>query len=73
MRVLAGDTISTKALPVNSGGQAMLIAATPVGAKPVLGVVLLGSSPIPIQESITTFRWLIFYASLIAVFMAAVV
>lgn len=73
IRVLAGDTISRNALPMNGGGQAMLIAATPVGARPVQQVVLLGSSPIPIQESITTFRWLIFYASLIAVFMAAVV
>ena len=51
----------------------MLLAATPVGAKPVQGVVLLGSSPIPIQESIATFRWLILYASLIAIFLAAVV
>jgi two-component system sensor histidine kinase ResE len=73
IQVLAGHTISRNALPMNGGGQAMLIAATPVGARPVQQVVLLGSSPIPIQESITTFRWLIFYASLIAVFMAAVV
>jgi len=73
IRVLAGETISRNALPMNGGGQAMLIAATPVGAKPVQQVILLGSSPIPIQETITTFRWLIFYASLIAVFMAAVV
>jgi two-component system, OmpR family, sensor histidine kinase ResE len=71
-RVLAGETIVFKT-PVNEGGQSMLLAATPVGTKPVQGAVLLGSSPIPIQESITTFRWLIFYASLIAVFMAAVV
>lgn len=72
-RVLAGQTISIQALPVNSGGQTMLLAATPVGKKPVQGVVLLGSSPIPIQESIATFRWLILYASLIAVFLATVV
>jgi len=72
-RVLAGQDISIKALPVSAGGQAMLLAATPVGIKPVQGVVLLGSSPIPIQESIATFRGLILYASLIAVFLAAVV
>jgi len=72
-RVLAGQTISIKALPVSGGGQTMLLAATPVGTKPVQGVVLLGSSPIPIQESIATFRRLILYASLIAVFLAAVV
>jgi len=72
LQVLAGQTIS-KALTVSGGGQTMLLAATPVGTKPVQGVVLLGSSPIPIQESIATFRRLILYASLIAVFLAAVV
>jgi two-component system, OmpR family, sensor histidine kinase ResE len=71
--VLSGNTISIKAMPVNGGGQAMLLAAAPVGAKPVQAVVLLGSSPIPIQESIATFRRLIVYASLIAVFLATVV
>jgi two-component system, OmpR family, sensor histidine kinase ResE len=71
--VLTGNTISIKALPVNGGGQAMLLAAAPVGTKPVQAVVLLGSSPIPIQESIATFRRLIVYASLIAVFLATVV
>ncbi|TGE35335.1 HAMP domain-containing protein [Desulfosporosinus fructosivorans] len=73
VRVLTGQTIKIKAFPVDGGGQTMLLAATPVGTKPVQGVVLLGSSPIPIQESIATFRWLILYASLIAVFLAAVV
>ncbi|WP_407307674.1 ATP-binding protein [Desulfosporosinus sp. SB140] len=72
-QVLAGNTISIKALPVNGSGQTMLLAATPVGSKPVQAVVLLGSSPIPIQESIATFRRLIFYASLVAVFLATVV
>ena len=72
-KVLAGHTISIKALPVNGGGQTMLLAAAPVGAKPVQGVVLLGSSPIPLQESIATFRRLILYASLIAVFLATAV
>jgi two-component system, OmpR family, sensor histidine kinase ResE len=72
-RVLSGQTISIRALPVNSGGQTMLLAATPVGTNPVQGVVLLGSSPIPTEESIATFRWLILYASLIAVFLATMV
>ncbi|MDR3541101.1 MAG: ATP-binding protein [Desulfosporosinus sp.] len=71
--VLSGKTISIKALPINGWGQTMLLAATPVGANPVQGVVLLGSSPIPIQESITTFRWLILYASLIAILLATVI
>ncbi|SPF54932.1 HAMP domain protein [Candidatus Desulfosporosinus infrequens] len=72
-RVLSGQTISIEALQVNSGGQTMLLAATPVGTNPVQGVVLLESSPIPIQESIATFRWLIFYASLIAILLATMV
>ena len=72
-QVLSGQTISIKALPVNGSPQAMLLAATPVGKNPVKGVLLLGSSPIPIQESIATFRRLILYASLIAVFLATVV
>ena len=73
IRVLAGETLSITAPPLSGGGQTMLLAATPVGPKPVQGVVLLGSSPIPIQESISTFRRLILYTSLIAVFLAAVV
>lgn len=72
-QVLAGKTISIKAMPVNGGGQTMLLAAAPVGTKPVQGVVLLGSSPIPLQESIATFRRLILYTSLIAVFLATLV
>jgi len=72
-RVLVGHTIAFSAVPIGGGGQTMLLAAAPVGTKPVQGVVLLGSSPIPIQESIATFRRLILYASLIAVFLAAVV
>ncbi|HZK54050.1 MAG TPA: ATP-binding protein [Desulfosporosinus sp.] len=72
IRVLAGERIALTSPPL-SGGQTMLLAATPVGLKSVQGVVLLGSSPIPIQESISTFRWLILYTSLIAVFLAAVV
>jgi len=72
-QVLSGQTISIKALPVKGGVQAMLLAATPMGTNPVKGVVLLGSSPTPIQESIATFRRLILYASLIAVFLATVI
>ncbi|MDR3599231.1 MAG: ATP-binding protein [Desulfosporosinus sp.] len=71
--VLSGQTIRINAPQLNSGGQTMLLAATPVGIKPVRGVVLLGSSPIQTQESIATFRWLIFYASLIAVLLATVI
>ena len=70
-QVLSGKTISIEAQL--GGGQTMLLAATPVGTKPVQEVVLLGSSPIPMHESIATFRWLIFYASLIAVFLATVI
>ncbi|MDP4161017.1 MAG: ATP-binding protein [Bacillota bacterium] len=72
-QVLSGKTISIKALPANGSGQTMLLAAAPVGTKPVQGVVLLGSSPIPLQESIATFRRLILYASLIAVLLATIV
>lgn len=72
-QVLSGQTISIKALPVNGSGQTMLIAATPVGSKPIQGIVLLGSSPVPVQESIATFRRLILYASLIAVVLATMV
>jgi len=71
-QVLAGQTIKIKAQQLNSG-QTMLLAATPVGIDPVQEVVLLGSSPTPVQESIATFRRLILYASLIAVLLATVV
>ena len=70
-QVLSGKAISIEAQL--GGGQTMRLAATPVGTKPVQEVVLLGSSPIPMHESIATFRWLIFYASLIAVFLATAI
>ncbi|KLU61094.1 sensor protein SrrB [Peptococcaceae bacterium CEB3] len=73
LQVLAGNTLSIKALPVNGKGPAMLIAAAPIGRKPVTGVVLLGSSPVPVQQSIDTFRRLILYASLLAVALATLV
>jgi len=73
IRVLAGETIALTSPPLSGGGQTMLLAAAPIGPRPAQGVVLLGSSPIPTQEGISTFRWLILYASLIAVFLAAVV
>ncbi|CAA7602667.1 Two component system, signal transduction histidine kinase [Acididesulfobacillus acetoxydans] len=73
LEVLAGNTLSIKALPVNGNGPAMLIAAAPIGHKPVTGVVLLGSSPVPVQQSIDTFRRLILYASLLAVALATLV
>lgn len=72
-QVLSGKTISIKAMPISGGGQPMLLAAAPVGTKPVQGVVLIGSSPIPLEESIATFRRLILYTSLIAVFLATIV
>lgn len=71
-QVLAGKTITIEALPSNKNGQAMLLAATPVG-KPVEAVILLGSSPAPIQESISTFRRIILYSSLLAVLLATLV
>lgn len=75
--VMSGKVLSIKALPNNTGGtqgsgQAMLLAAAPVG-KPASGVVLLGTSPQPVQESIATFRYLIWYTSLGAVLLATVV
>lgn len=73
LQVLSGDTLSIKALPTNGNGQAMLIAAAPIGPNAVSGVVLLGSSTVPIQESINTFRRLILYASLLAIILATLV
>lgn len=71
--VLAGKTITIEALPsANKFGQAMLIAATPIG-KPAEAVLLLGSSPAPVQESISTFRRMILYSSLLAVLLATLV
>lgn len=71
-QVLAGKTLKFEALPSNNTGQAMLVAATPIG-NPVEAVLLLGSSPAPVQESITTFRRLILYSSLFAVLLATLV
>ena len=65
--VLSGKDLSIKASPVKGNGSAMLIAAAPLGLHPVQGVVLLGSSPMPIQESINTFRRLILYSALLAI------
>lgn len=73
LQVLSGHTLSIKALPTNGNGQAMLIAAAPIGSNAVSGVVLLGSSTVPIQESINTFRRLILYASLLAIALATLV
>lgn len=71
--VLSGKTITIEALPsANKLGQAMLIAATPIG-KPAEAVLLLGSSPAPVQESISTFRRIILYSSLLAVLLATLV
>ncbi|MEA4900198.1 ATP-binding protein [Desulfitobacterium sp.] len=68
-RVLAGETMTIEALPNNNNGQTMLIAATPIG-KPAEAVLFLGSTPVPVQETISTFRRIIFYSSLFAVFFA---
>ena len=73
LQVLSGNTLSIKALPTNGNAQAMLIAAAPIGSNAVSGVVLLGSSTVPIQESINTFRRLILYASLLAIALATLV
>ena len=73
VRVLAGETISTKASLSGGGAEAMLIAAAPVGHNPAEGVVLLGSSPAPVQASTFAFRRLIFYVSLAAIMLAALV
>lgn len=71
--VLSGQTITIEALPsANKLGQAMLIAATPIG-KPAEAVLLLGSSPAPVQESISTFRRMILYSTLLAVLLATLV
>lgn len=72
-KVLAGQTIKIMSSPDEVSGQRMLLAATPVGTKPVSGVLILGSSPILLLESIAAFRWLTFYVSLIAVFLATIV
>lgn len=74
--VLSGANLSFKTTPVKgsgSAGSAMLIAAAPLGLNPVQGVVLLGSSPMPMEESINTFRRLVLYAAFLAVVMATFV
>jgi len=70
---LAGKTISIRAVPNDGQGQAMLISLVPFGTKAVEGVVLLGTSPVPVQESINTFRRLIVFALGAAVVLAALV
>lgn len=72
-QVLAGETISNKKTLSGAGNEAMLIAAAPIGLNPVQGVVLLGSSPVPVQASTFAFRRLIIYASLAAILLAAFV
>lgn len=70
--VLAGNTITIKALPKNKSGQAMLIAAAPIG-DPSEALVVLGSSPAPVQASINAFMRMILYCALIAVVLATLV
>lgn len=73
VQVLAGETIANKTTLSGAGNEAMLIAAAPIGQNPVQGVVLLGSSPMPVQASTFAFRRLIVYASLAAILLAAFV
>jgi two-component system, OmpR family, sensor histidine kinase ResE len=70
--VLQGNLVSIKALPRNKSGQAMLIAAAPIG-NPSEAVVVLGSSPAPVQASIGAFKRIILYSSLVAVVLATLV
>lgn len=70
--VLAGNVITIKALPKNKSGQAMLIAAAPIG-EPSEALVVLGSSPAPVQASVNAFMRMILYCSLVAVILATLV
>lgn len=69
--VLQGRTISIRALPKDGRSSAMLISLVPIRNSSVEGAVLLGSSPLPMQQSIQTFKRLILYTSLVAVILAA--
>ncbi|HHY27595.1 MAG TPA: HAMP domain-containing protein [Desulfitobacterium dehalogenans] len=70
--VLAGKVITIKAIPRNQTGQAMLIAAAPIGT-PSEAIVVLGTSPAPVQDSINAFRRMTLYVSLAAVVLATLV
>lgn len=70
--VLSGKVITIKALPRNQTGQAMLIAAAPIG-NPSEAIVVLGTSPAPVQDSIDAFKRMILYVSLVAVVLATLV
>lgn len=70
--VLSGEVITIKALPRNQTGQAMLIAAAPIG-NPSEAIVVLGTSPAPVQDSIDAFKRMILYVSLVAVVLATLV
>lgn len=70
--VLAGNILTIKALPKNNSGQAMLVAAAPLG-DPAEAIVVLGSSPAPVQESTEAFKRIILYSSLVAVVLATLV
>jgi len=70
--VLAGKVITIKAIPRNQTGQAMLIAAAPIG-DPSEAIVVLGTSPAPVQDSINAFRRMTLYVSLAAVVLATLV
>ncbi|MDA8229665.1 MAG: ATP-binding protein [Desulfitobacterium hafniense] len=68
-KVMSGSILSIQA--TSPSGQSLLIAAVPVG-EPANAVVLLGSSPLPVQETIGAFRRLIMYSSLIATLLAMI-
>lgn len=70
--VLAGKVITIKATPRNQTGQAMLIAAAPIGDLSE-AIVVLGTSPAPVQDSINAFRRMTLYVSLAAVVLATLV
>lgn len=70
--VLGGKVITIKAIPKNQTGQAMLIAAAPLG-NPSEAIVVLGTSPAPVQDSINAFRRMTLYVSLAAVVLATLV
>ncbi|MGE4271534.1 MAG: ATP-binding protein [Desulfitobacterium sp.] len=70
--VLGGKVITIKAIPRNQTGQAMLIAAAPIG-DPSEAIVVLGTSPAPVQASIDAFRRMTLYVSLGAVVLATLV
>ncbi|MDR3289607.1 MAG: cell wall metabolism sensor histidine kinase WalK [Peptococcaceae bacterium] len=72
--VMAGKALFIiNKLPDDPEGQAMLLSLVPIGKTPVLGAVIMGKSPEPVQQSIQTFNRLIFIASLVAIILATMI